>query len=148
MIIISLTILPLKTFILSSCVAHMPDVDTEVSLGTTDEAQRLVSNGRQVTVSLNLGFAAQLVSPDPRDNNSLTVCDTRACGGQDFRLELEFDSSPAPAILEWVIRSNDRRNQLTLREGERRRGYSVGKYRSVRDTRHQDRSETQGEDRV
>ena len=55
---------------------------------------------------------------------------------------------PAPAILEWVIRSNDRRNQLTLREGERRRGYSVGKYRSVRDTRHQDRSETQGEDRV
>ena len=78
----------------------------------------------------------------------MELCDPALCTGRDYSLDLEFDSSPAPAILEWVIRSNDRRNQLTLREGERRRGYSVGKYRSVRDTRHQDRSETQGEDRV
>ena len=39
-----------------------------------------------------------------------------------------------------MVRSNDRRNQLTLREGEQRRGYRVGKYRSVRDSRHPDRS--------
>ena len=58
----------------------------------------------QVTVSLDLGFPAQLVNADARDNTSLTVCDTGACEGQDFRLELEFDSSPAPAILEWVVR--------------------------------------------
>ena len=38
-----------------------------------------------------------------------------------------------------LVRSNDRRNQLTLREGEQRRGYRVGKYRSVRDSRHPDR---------
>ena len=117
----------------------MPDVDSEVSLGSSDEAARLVSNGRQVTVDLDLGFPAQLVTSDPRDNSSVTVCDTGACEGQDFRLELEFDSSPAPAILEWVIRSNDRRNQVTLREGEQRRGYRVGKYRSVRDSKYPDR---------
>ena len=87
-----------------SCVALMPDVDSEVSLGSSDEAARLVSNGRQVTVSLDLGFPAQLVNSDARDNTSLSVCDTGACEGQDFRLEVEFDSSPAPAILEWVIR--------------------------------------------
>ena len=125
-----------------SCVAQMPDVDSEVSLGSSDEAARLVSNGRQVTAALDLGFPAQLVNSDARDNSSVSVCDTGACAGRDFRLELEFDSSPAPAILEWVVRSNDRRNQVTLREGEQRRGYRVGKYRSVRDTRHPDRLET------
>ena len=29
---------------------------------------------------------------------------------------------------------------MTLREGEQRRGYRVGKYRSVRDNKHPDRS--------
>ena len=38
-----------------------------------------------------------------------------------------------------LVRSNDRRNQLTLREGEQRRGYRGGKYRSVRNSRHPDR---------
>ena len=43
-------------------------------------------------------------------------------------------------LLSLMIRINDRRNQLTLREGEQRRGYRVGKYRSVRDSKHPDRS--------
>ena len=55
-----------------SCVALMPDVDSEVSLGSSDEAARLVSNGRQVTVSLDLGFPAQLVNSDARDNTSFS----------------------------------------------------------------------------
>ena len=63
--------------------------------------------------------------------------------GEDYTLSVQFDSSPAPAILEWVIRSNDRRNQFTLREGERRRGYDASKYRGVRDERYPDRYEAE-----
>ena len=63
----------------------------------------------------------------------------RVCEGEDYNLSVEFDSSPAPAILEWVVRSNDRRSQVSLREGERRRGYNVAKYYSVRDERYPDR---------
>ena len=41
-----------KNLFFFSCVALMPDVDSEVSLGSSDEAARLVSNGRQVNTDL------------------------------------------------------------------------------------------------
>ena len=60
----------------------------------------------QVTVSLELGYPAQLASPAPgsRDNTSVEICDTALCTGRDYSLDLEFDSSPEPSNLEWVIR--------------------------------------------
>ena len=81
----------------------MPNVD---SVTNDQETARLVANGKEVTVTLDLGYPAQLVTLDPgsRDNRSMTVCDTNVCVGSDYKLEVEFDSSPAPAILEWVIR--------------------------------------------
>ena len=111
----------------------------------------------QVTVSLELGYPAQLARPAPtsRDNTSVELCDPALCTGRDYSLDLEFDSSPEPSSLEWVIRwvpgsssgqvrhlctrSNDRRDSVTLREGERRRGYRVAQLRSARDSRHPDR---------
>ena len=122
-----------------SCVAKMPVVDTEDNFNVDQETARLVANGKQVTVNLDLGYPAQLVSPDTRDNTSYRVCDTRMCVGSDYTLELEFDCKPQPDSIEWVVRMNDRRGQVTLREGERRRGYNVGRFQSVRDTRHPDR---------
>ena len=60
----------------------------------------------QVTVSLELGYPAQLARPAPtsRDNTSVELCDPALCTGRDYSLDLEFDSSPEPSNLEWVIR--------------------------------------------
>ena len=83
-----------------------------------------------ILIKVFLGFIIRL---------NVVLCCVRVCEGEDYNLSVEFDSSPAPAILEWVVRSNDRRSQVSLREGERRRGYSVAKYYSVRDERYPDR---------
>ena len=59
-----------------------------------------------MTVSLELGYPAQLASPAPgsRDNTTVELCDPALCTGRDYSLDLEFDSSPEPSNLEWVIR--------------------------------------------
>ena len=66
----------------------------------------LLTTAPQVTVSLELGYPAQLASPAPgsRDNTTVELCDTSLCTGRDYSLDLEFDSSPEPSNLEWVIR--------------------------------------------
>ena len=84
----------------------MPDVDSED--GRFDsENSRLVSNGKEVSVRLELGFPAQLVDSDPRDNTTITICDTRLCVGDRYNLALEFDSNPEPDTVEWIIRSGN-----------------------------------------
>lgn len=55
----------------------MPNVDDDTVVGFAMTSSRLVTNGKQVTVTLDLGYSALLVGGDTWDNNSLTVCDTR-----------------------------------------------------------------------
>ena len=87
-----------------SCLARMPDVDSEDGRFDSQNS-RLVSNGKEVSVRLELGFPAQLVDSDPRDNTTITICDTRLCVGDRYTLALEFDSNPEPDTVEWVVRS-------------------------------------------
>ena len=63
-----------RSLFVSSCVAAMPNVDDDTNSGTSS---KLVTNGKEVRVTLDLGYPALLVSGDTWDNNSLTVCDTR-----------------------------------------------------------------------
>ena len=128
----------MNEFDLVSCVARMPDVDNE-DTRFTSQASRLVSNGKEVSVRLELGYPPQLVRSDPRDNNTITICDTRLCVGDYYSLELEFDSSPQPEDVEWTVRSNDRRGQVRLREGERRGDYEAGRLQSGQNSRNSDR---------
>ena len=81
----------------------MPDVDREDSRFDSENS-RLVSNGKEVSVRLELGFPAHLVDSDPRDNNTITICDTELCVGDRYNLVVEFDSNPEPDNVEWIIR--------------------------------------------
>ena len=81
----------------------MPDVDREDSRFDSENS-RLVSNGKEVSVRLELGFPAHLVDSDPRDNSTITICDTELCVGDRYNLVVEFDSNPEPDNVEWIIR--------------------------------------------
>ena len=115
----------------------MPDVDKEDTRSDL-QTSRLVSNGKEVSVRLELGYPAQLVGSDPRDNSTITICDTSLCVGDFYNLVLEFDTSPQPRDVEWTVRSNDRRGQVRLREGERTGDYEAGRV-SVESSRNPDR---------
>ena len=82
---------------------------------------------------------------------SLTVCDRRLCEGEDWVMEVEFDSKEQVGQsrvtgswaddhftelqvvgAEWVMREQDRRGRVTVKEGERRLHYQAGYVENIR----------------
>jgi len=127
-----------------SCVAEMPDVDAEDGgeKSTANDHEKLVSNGKQITVDINLSYKPQLVDPeDPRENTTMTICDPHLCEGEDYALAILFESSPAPSSAEWHIRNNDRRGKTVVKEGNKRRTYNAEYVRNIQDRRHPERFE-------
>ena len=63
-----------------SCVAQMPVVDAEMDRRN----DKIVANGKQVTVDINLSYQPQLVDPDDlRDNTFITICGTDLCENEN-----------------------------------------------------------------
>ena len=115
-----------------TCVAAMPDVDTDD--GNDDGPESFVSNGKQVTVDINLSYKPQLIDPEnPRENSTITICDPQLCKGDDYELVIQFSSNPAPSRAEWHMRNNDRRRKTVVREGSRRRSYDAKDIRNIHD---------------
>lgn len=123
-----------------SCVARMPGVDKEDN--RSGSASQLVYNGLEAGVRLSLGYQARLISPaSEQDKTSVLICDTGLCRGQDFQMAIQFEASPEPSQVEWVMRANDGRRKTIVRAGDRRAGYDAERLEDISSRRQPDRFE-------
>jgi len=123
-----------------TCVARMPGVDLDDQ--TEGNSGQLVYNGLERSVPLSLGYKARLIDPvDKFDNTSVVICDTGLCEGRDYELLVQFEASPEPDEVEWVMRANDNRRRTVVRAGDRRKTYDAERLEDISTRRQPDRYE-------
>jgi len=123
-----------------TCVARMPGVDLDDQ--SESNSGQLVYNGLERSVPLSLGYKPRLIDPvDKFDNTSMVICDTGLCEDRDYEVVVQFEASPEPDEVEWVMRANDNRQRTVVRAGDRRKTYDAERLDDISSRRQPDRYE-------